>query len=132
MDKKAIIEFLRGNGIEEVEEIPYQEGKLILRFFYDFDEDELKAAKAYANDESNSEKQDDEWYEEYFIPYLSDVAIDNVGDLIEDVMESFEVDVQYVSYDIDKDNCDYNEFVAVIFEKDEDVDIDNILEELQL
>lgn len=132
MDKKKIIEFLRQNNLSEVEELSNENGILVLRFYYDFDENEAKAAKAYANDESDDEDQGDIWHEEFFKPYLNDLAVDNVGEIIEELMDKLEIDAQYVSYDVDDEDYAYNEFVGVFYEKDTDANIEDILEQLEL
>lgn len=131
MNNNEIINKLKAEGLTEIEEIAYSEG-LVLRFRFDFDDAETDAAKAYANDESGEEEGNEVWFEEFFLPYLSDLAIDNVGEIIEDIIEDFDVDAQFVSYDMDEENYEYSEFIAVFFEKDKEVDIEEVLEELEL
>jgi hypothetical protein len=132
MDKVKILNYLNSNELSEIEELPYKDDALVVRFFYDFDEDEIKSAKAYANDESEGEKEDDEWYEEFFLPYLNDLAIDNVGEILEDSMEELNLDVQYISYEADSENYDYCEFIAVFFEKGENIEIEDVMDKLEL
>lgn len=132
MDKKAIIEALEKNDLYELEEIEYKEGVVVLRFFYDFDEDEIEAARAYSNDESEDEENGETWYEEYFLPYLNDLAVDNVGEVIEDIMEGLDIDAQFVSYDMDEEEYNYNEFIAVFFPKGQAVEIETVLDELEM
>ncbi|NLZ48254.1 MAG: hypothetical protein GX895_05590 [Clostridiales bacterium] len=132
MDKNKIISFLEDNDLSEVEEIKSEDGVLVLRFFYDFDRDELEAAKAYANDECEEEEESEEWYEEYFLPYLNEIAIDNTGEVIEDLIDEFDVQAQYITYETDEDTYDYSEFVAVIYEKDKNCDIEEILDDLDM
>lgn len=132
MNKKAIIETLEKNNLSEIEEIEYKEGVAVLRFFYDFDEDEIKAARAYSNDESEDEENGDIWYEEFFLPYLNDLAVDNVGEVIEEIMEDLDVDAQFVSYDMDEEEYNYNEFIAVFFSKGETLEIETVLDELEM
>ncbi|WP_040212191.1 hypothetical protein [Clostridium polynesiense] len=131
MDINEIKQYLLDNDFSEVEEIEYKGEALLLRAFYDFDEDEIKAAKAYSSDESDYEAESEEWYSEFFLPYLSDLAVDNAGQTIEEAMEEFEVNAQFVAYDIDINNYDYNEFIIAFSEKDE-LDIESILEEIGL
>lgn len=131
MNTKGIISYLQENGLDQVEEIKYKEGILVARGFYDFDEEELASAKACANDECE-DLESDKWYEEHFLPYLTDLAIDNVGEVVEEILEEFEVDGQFVSYDITSEQYEYNEFVIVFFSKNDTVDIDAVLEELNL
>ena len=131
INKEKLISYLEENGIEEIEELKVKNDLVVLRLFYDFDEDEIKAATAYANDEESDEKSD-EWNDEYYLPYLNDVAVDNVGSIIEDSFEEFDIEGQFASYDVDKENSDYCEFIAAFFEKDSDYDLDEIIDELNL
>lgn len=129
MKEREIIEFLEKNDLSEVEEVDYKEGLLVLRFFYDFDKDELAAAKNYASDESEDTEEGEVWREEFYIPYLNDIAADNVGEIIEEAIEEFELVGQYVSYGVDEEQ-EQNEFIAV-FSK-EDFDIEEVLDKLDL
>lgn len=135
INKEKLIAYLEENGIEEIEELKVKSDLVVLRLFYDFDEDEIKAATAYANDEESdkeSDKESDEWSDEYYLPYLNDVAVDNVGSIIEDSFEEFDIEGQFASYDVEKENSDYCEFIAAFFEKDKDYDLDQIIDELNL
>ncbi|MEW8955471.1 hypothetical protein [Clostridium sp.] len=132
MDVKDIIAYLSKNDLSEVEEINYKGDAKVVKFFYDFDKDEIEAARAYSNDECTDEEKSNTWYDEYFLPYLNDLAIDNVGEIMEEIMDEFEIDGQYISYDAEPDNYDYNEFVAIFFEKGKDFDIEEVLDSLQL
>lgn len=118
MDKKKITDFLKRNNLSDIEELKYDDNVLVLRFYYDFDEPELESAKSYANDESEDEEEGDIWYQEFFKPYLNDLAVDNVGEIIEELMDKEEVEAQYVSYDIDDENYVYNEFIGVFYNSD--------------
>lgn len=129
MKKREIIEFLGKNDLSDVEEVDYEEGILVLRFSYDFDKDELAAAKNYASDESEDTEDGEVWREEFYIPYLNDIAADNVGEIIEEAIEEFELIGQYVSYGVDEEQ-ERNEFIAV-FSK-EDFDIEEVLDNLDL
>ena len=131
INKEKLISYLEENGLEEIEELKVKNDLVVLRLFYDFDEDEIKAATAYANDEE-SDEESDEWNDEYYLPYLNDVAVDNVGSIIEDSFEEFDIEGQFASYDVDKENSDYCEFIAAFFEKDSDYDLDEIIDELNL
>lgn len=132
MDKKAIIKILSENNFNSIEEIPYNEEAVVVRFFYEFDNDEVNAAKAYASDESEDEENGDEWYEEFFLPYLNDLAVDNVGEIVEDIMEKLNIDAQFVSYEMDEEEYSYSEFIAAFFPKGKLKEIENVLEELEL
>lgn len=132
MDKNKIISSLEENDLSDIEEITYKDGVTVLRFFYDFDEAELAAAKAFANDESDEEEKSEVWTEEYFIPYLMDLAIDNVGETVEEVMEEISVSAQYMSYDLAGDDTESCEFIAIFYEEGNDIEIETVLDELKL
>lgn len=128
---EKVIELLENNGLKEVEELKCKNGIVVVRFFYDFDEDEIEAAKAYSNDECEDESEGEIWFDEFFLPYLNDIAVDNIGEIIEDAADKSEFEAQYITYDIDPDDYDYCEAVAVFYPEDEDVDIEEILEGLE-
>jgi hypothetical protein len=132
LDKKAIMQVLEKNEFSQIEEIEYKEGTIVLRFFYDFDEDEIEAAKAYSNDESEDEENGDTWYEEFFLPYLFDLAVDNAGEVIEEIMEELDLDAQFVSYEMDEEEYSYNEFIAVFSPKGKGLEIEQVLDELEM
>lgn len=132
MKKSEIIRFLSENELADVEDVKYKDGIVVVRFFYDFDDDEIKAAKAYANEESDFETESEEWYRDYVLPYLNEIAIDNVEDVINDAKENFEIEGQFISYDIDLVDYNYNEFIAIFYDEDKDVDIDEVLDDLEL
>ena len=121
---------LEKNQLSQIEEVEYKEGAVVLRFFYDFDEDEIKAARAYSNDESEDEENGDAWYEEFFLPYLYDIAVDNAGEVVEEIMEELNVNAQFVSYEMDEEEYSYNEFIAVFCPKGNAIEIEQVLEEL--
>ncbi|KZL88814.1 hypothetical protein [Clostridium magnum] len=130
MEKEKIINFLLNNDLEEVQEINNDGEVLVLRFYYDFDEDELSAARAYASDESEDEEEGDSWYDEFLLPYLNELAVDSTGEIIEELMEELSVEAQYMSYEIDRENYDYNEFIAVFYEKGKSIDLDEVLKKI--
>lgn len=132
INKNAVLEFFNENEVEDVEVLKQDENTLVVRFYYDFDEDEIKSSTAYANDECEEESESDVWYEEFYLPYLNDLAVDSMGEVIEDAMEELELEAQYVAYEADKDNQDYSEFIAVFYEKGTNVEIESILDELNL
>lgn len=131
MRKEAIIVHLEETGLSEVGVVEYGK-EFVVRFYYDFDKDEMNAAKAYASDETDYDAESDEWYEEGYLPYLNEVAVDNVAEIIEEIMEDYEIESQFVSYEANLENKDFCEFIAVFFEKEKEVDIDNIIDELGL
>jgi len=128
MDKVKIINCLEESGFSDVELLSEQKDLFVTRFFYDFDKDELKAAEAYSNDGAGKEKKD-QWYEEFYVPYLTELAIDTVGEIIEDIMSDLDIKAQFVSYEMEVDS-DYSEFIAVFHNKDVEVNIEDILANL--
>ncbi|MBV7276270.1 hypothetical protein [Clostridium thailandense] len=131
MNKEEIIKYLEENGLSDIEDLEYKGNAVVLRFTFDFDEDEINAAKAYADDESEDETEGDTWYNDFFLPYLNELAIDNVGEIIEESMEELDLESQFVSYEIDRENYNYNEFIAVFYKRGLEIDIDQVLEELE-
>lgn len=126
MDKASIIEQIKQmTGIGEVEEIEYKPDFLVLRFFYEFDDDEVEAARDYADTESTGDDED-EWYDDCYIPFLVDAAVDEVRDTIEEMVESGDINAQYVSYEPERDDKSL-EFVAVFTDEEVEFDIDEVL-----
>jgi hypothetical protein len=130
MERSRIVEFLEDNGLSEIEEIKYNDKVVLLKFDFDFDEEELEAARAYADDECEEEKEGDSWYDEYFLNYLNELAVDTVGEVTEDLMEELSLQAQFASYELTKENHTYNEFMCVFYENGIDVDLDEILDEI--
>lgn len=131
MVKSEIIKALKEKGASDIEEIKYKRGFLLLKFFYDFDDDEILAARSYSDEEGTYETETEEWYKELYLPYLYDISLDNVEEYIEEIMEEYEVQGQFVAYDVDIENPTFGEFLA-LFSEEEDIDIDEVIEELEL
>lgn len=132
MDKEKILNELAKGDLSDAEVIDEKENYVLARFYYDFEDDEIEAAKAYSNDECEEETEGDKWFQEYYIPYLQDLGVDSVSEVLEDMSENMGLNVQYISYEIDKDNLDYQEFIALFAGKQEEIDIDKLLDELEL
>lgn len=132
MKKSEVLNFLSESGLSEVEEIKYKSNILVVKFYYDFDKEELEAAKAYANEESDYDAESKEWLSEYVLPYLNDLATDNVGEMIEEAMEEFDIEGQYAAFDIDLNNYSYNEFIAVFTSQGEEIELDDVMDDLNL
>jgi len=132
LDFQKIIDYLSDNSLSSVEIVDNKEGQLVVKFCYNFDEDELKAATAYSNDECEDEKEGENWYEEFFLPYLNDIAVDSAGDIIEEISDKFNVDTQYISYDLEEEDYKSNEFVAIFFNKGGNIEIEDVLDELNI
>lgn len=128
MEISEIEDFLQDNGLSEIEEIKSEENYSIIKFYYDFDKDELSAARAYANEESDLESESAEWYTDWYLSYLSDIANDNVEEVMEEVMEEFEVITFHKALEMTAKTADYMKFVAIITNEELD-DMDDILME---
>lgn len=127
MNAFEIAQRLEQEGLTEIEEVLVENDKVILEFFYDFDREELSAARAYANEESDLEEDSNEWKAEWYIPYLLDIAKDNIENVIEEIDDDFEVSGVFQEVKIDGNNNDYIKFVAVFCTDDCDEDLEEIL-----
>ncbi|MBU5484897.1 hypothetical protein KQI86_11170 [Clostridium sp. MSJ-11] len=127
MDKNKIINLLLDGNISEVEEIEWEDKDLcLLRIYYDFDEDEIQAAKAYEKEEIDEQEEGDE---DLFKSYLYDLALDTVSEIIEEIVDDLEIDCQFSSYEIEEES-DCAEFAAAFYPKDKEVDLDLILDKI--
>lgn len=120
MNKSEIVNYLIDNGIEEIEEIDYEEDMCVLKFYYDFKKEEILEARTYSSDDDETNK------ESYYRLYLNDIARDNVSDILEDLKEEFSIEVQHICYDEEVDKG-FIEFIGAFYEIGKDVDIDDVL-----
>ena len=127
MQTTEIIEFLEENGLSEIEEIKTEDNFIVLKFYYDFDKDEILAARAYANEESDLEEESDEWYRDWYLSYLSDVAKDNVEGIVEDLGDELELASKIKEVEIDVNNADYMKFVTILCSEDFEEDLEEVL-----
>ncbi|MGO5136323.1 hypothetical protein ACTQ31_06230 [Clostridium butyricum] len=127
MDISEIKSFLEDNDLSDVEEIKQEDDYILLKFYYDFDKDELMAAKSYSNEESDFEAESDEWYNEYYIPFLKDIADDNVESIVEDAAEEFEIEGKYKSLVMESGELGYLRFVAVFSAEMGESEMEDIL-----
>jgi len=132
LNKQYIINFLNKNELSEISEIQYKKGTIALKFKYYYDDVEMEAATSYANEEGNFKQNEEEWYEEFFLPYLSDIAADNVEDIMEECAEEMEIEYEFIGCDISQEAYEYNEFAVVFYEEDSNIEIDDILIELDI
>lgn len=131
MNKDNILEYLENNGLTDVDIIREEEGLIVATAFYDFDDEEMEAAKAYAEGQITDE-EDEEASEEYLMNYLVDLAVDNLGEVFEELIDEEGVDAQYLTYEMDPEEPDTIQ-VAMLFSKgDLDKDLEDILDELEL
>ncbi|NFS28193.1 hypothetical protein FDF12_06990 [Clostridium botulinum] len=127
MKSSEIIEYLEKNGLSEVEEIDITEEYTLIKFFYDFDKEEIDAAESYANEDCDFDDESDEWYNDFYMPYLKDIAMDNIESIIEDSMEYLEIEGKYRQVENDTRNLGYVKFIAVFAKGDSEVDLDEVL-----
>ncbi|MHC1683654.1 MAG: hypothetical protein AB6733_11965 [Clostridiaceae bacterium] len=122
MNLSEIKRILEENGFNDIEVISEDNELAVVRFYFDFEEDEIKAAKKFSEEE-NAELG--------MASYLNDLAVDYVGEVIEEMAEELEVNAQFISYEPFVEEG-YNEFVGIFSIKDKKVDVDEILEKLEL
>lgn len=106
MDELDLVGILEVKELQDVEMIKEDDNVAFIKFSYDFDQDEISAARAYANEESGQEEGNSEWYENWYLPYLYDVAKDNIQEIIEEVCEEYELEGEFrekQNYDISQD-----------------------------
>ena len=127
MKSSEIIGYLEDNDLADVEELKKKSNCVIIKFYYDFDKEEISAAKTYSTEESDFEPESDEWYKEYYIPYLRDIAVDNVESVIEDVMEEFEIEAKYKEIGMENGDSGYFKFIAAFSEELTDAELEEIL-----
>ncbi|WP_312459517.1 hypothetical protein [Proteiniclasticum sp.] len=131
MNKDNILEYLENNGLTDVDIIREEEGLIVATAFYDFDDEEMEAAKAYAEGQITDE-EDEEASEEYLTNYLVDLAVDNLGEVFEELIDEEGIDAQYLTYEMDPEEPDTIQ-VAMLFSKgDLDKDLEDILDELEM
>lgn len=132
MNKQNIINYLHKNDLSDIEEIQYKKDTIALKFKYYYDEIEMEAATCYANEEGDFKQNKEEWYEEHFLPYLSDIAADNVEDIMEECAEEMGIEYEFIGCDISQDAYEFNEFAVVFYGEDANIEIDDILIELDI
>lgn len=129
MKINEIIRILDENELTEIEELKNEDGIILLKFFFDFDEDILAAARSYSNDESDYEEESSEWYKEFFIPYLYDYANDEVVDIIEEIVEELDVAGEVMAFQMNSSNYESMQFMALFTDEDQDISIEDVAKE---
>ena len=127
MKSSEIINYLEDNDLTDIEELKKKSNYLILKFYYDFDKEEINSAKVYSTEESDFEPESDEWYKEYYLPYLRDIAVDNVESIIEEVMEEYEIEAKYKEIGMENGDSGYFKFIAAFSDELTDVEMEDIL-----
>lgn len=146
--KEEILKLMEEAELSDIEILKEEESLTLVRFFYDFDEDELRAAENFAKSESEEEEEsaeveetaevdlaydeDEEFFGDDKQKYLSEIAIDHVGEILEDLQDELMMEIQYVGYNLEEGEYDAFEFIAVIFEKGQALNIEDILDELDI
>jgi len=90
MNKQEIIEILEDNALENITEVKKHDHCFIIKFSYEFDELEIEGAREFANEDCEEKREGEQWYEEYFLPYLNDTAIDNINDIVDEISEDYD------------------------------------------
>ena len=129
MNSDNIIEILEENNLTGIEELKKEDGVFLVKFFLDFNDDVLSAARSYANEESDYEEESDEWYKDYFIPYLYDYGNDEVVDIIEEIVEELDIAGEVMAFQISASNFEFIQFMALFTEEDTEISIEDVAKE---
>ncbi|MEG0773332.1 hypothetical protein [Clostridium sp.] len=127
MNKSEIFNELENNGMYDLEEVKQNKDLLIVKFKYDFEDLELEGAESYANEEYEGEKKDDTWYEKYYLPYLKDMASDEVEDIMEEISEERNLQHKFDSYKLRKENYEFTQFIAAFYKGEMNFNLNDII-----
>jgi hypothetical protein len=130
LNKVKIFNELENSGLYDLTEIKKKKDNLIIKFKYEFDDLELQGAESYANDEYEGDKKDHSWYEEYYLPYLNDTAIDNVEDIMEEISEEQDIQYEFISCELTKEVNKSIQFIAAFYEDELNINLDDLILEL--
>lgn len=114
MENNEIINYLEDNDLENVIEEEKGSNYIILSFEYAFDKESYEAARSYANEESDYEEETDEWYNEYYYPYLKDLATDDVSSIVDDMQDELNVFSVYKTESSTCVSCVQFKFIAAV------------------
>lgn len=95
-------------------------------------EDEDLDDESDDDDEDLCYDEDDEYYDIPKLRYLSEIAIDQVGETLEEIRDELDIEIQYVGYDLEEGDFGSYEFVALVFDKDKALNIEDLLDELDM
>lgn len=129
-NKEEIIEILEDNDLDNVKEIKKHDECFIIKFSYEFDDLELEGAREFADDECEEKNQGEEWYQEFFLPYLNDMAIDNINDIIDEIADDFSLDYEMLSFELSEDSYEEMSFLVAFYNKNLPISIDDLILEL--
>jgi hypothetical protein len=132
MDSKRIMEMLEKEGLDEIDQIEYKKDIQVYDFFYTYDSEELESAKAFANESTEKDISQKEWNEKYFLPFLTEIAADNIRDILGDICDELKLQGEFVAYEIDEDSFEQCEFVIILSEEGTEINVDDIFTELEL
>jgi hypothetical protein len=127
MKSSEIITYLEDNDLTDIEELKRKNNYVVLKFYYDFDKEEISAAKAYSTEESDFEPESDEWYKEYYLPYLRDIAVDNVESILEEIMEEYEMEAKYKEIGMENGDNGYFKFITIFSGELTDTEMEDVL-----
>lgn len=129
MNSVEILNILEENGLSEIEELRNAEDHVLVKFYFDFDDAVLNAAKAYSNEESDYEAESREWLSEYFIPYLYDYANDAVLEIVEEIVEEVDVAGELMAFQMDAKNSNFVQFMALFTEQENTLTIEEAVKD---
>ncbi|NKF08608.1 hypothetical protein J1C67_12640 [Clostridium gasigenes] len=129
MKSTEILSILEKNGLSEIEELKNEEDHILVKFYFDFDNVVLNAAKAYSNEESDYEFESKEWFSEYFIPYLYDYANDEVLEIVEEIVEEIDIEGELMAFQIDNKNSNFVQFMALFTERENTLTIEEAVKD---
>ena len=126
MDYENIISILEKNGMNDCEELVSNDSYIVIKFCYDFDKDEISAARKYANEESGLEEDSSDWYDNYYLAYLLDIAKDNIQEVVEEVCEEFDIEGEFREIE-ENESAEYMKGIVIFCEDSSDIDLEEIL-----
>ena len=127
MDSERIIYILEQNGVDDIEEIVSKDNYFVVRFCYEFDNEEISAAKAYSNEESQEEEGSSDWYSDWYLPYLYDIAKDNIQEVIEEICEEFDIEGEFKEVEAQMGDIDFMKGIAIFCQDSSEVDLEDVL-----
>lgn len=128
MNRQKILDVLEVEGIIECDDISYNKKEYIINGYYTFDKVETEGARSYAN-ENYKEVTDDTWFDQYYFPYLYDIARDNMEEVLEEIAEEENINYDWSLYEMDvkiRDKCE----VLIVF-SGENIDMEKIIDNLE-
>ena len=128
MKVNEIVSFLQENELGDVEILKSEKDLLLVNFYYDFDEDLLAAAKAYAKEECEDESSE-AWEKEYYLPYLYDFCNDEVLSIVEDITEELNIAGEFMAFQMKDRTADYVQFMALFTNEDSDISIEEVVKD---